>query len=188
MVDIARATKLAIDSFPFNQGAFYGSAAGLATGVGLILDGVAYPLFDENEQLFDTVAGVVYVLTHECDLDAANNRSFNEYALICPIICFREFALEFATNHSEAALFGFIPDLASNRIFRAAFIPPIDRVILPHGGILYLNQICSTHVMSFKTGISRPVCALSQYAQQIIDYKLVNHLFRPKADQLPRLH
>ena len=188
MVDIARASTLAIERFPYNAGAFYGGAAGLALGVGLVFSNVNYPLFDENERLFDTVSGAVYVLTHECDLDAANERAFNEYALICPIICFREFALEFASSHSEGALFGFIPDLAANRIFRAIFVPPINREVLPFGGILYLNQISSTHVSAFRDGEAKLICALSTYAQRIIDYKLTNHLLRPKADQLPVLH
>lgn len=187
MVDVTRATALALAQFPFNAGTFYGSAAGLALGVGLVVDCVAYPLFDESERLFDTVAGPAYVLTHECDIDSANDRAFNDYVLICPIICFATFAREFAADQSESALFGFIPDLAANRIFRALYIPPVHTA-LPYGGILYFNQICSTHVETLRASSARPLCALSQTAQRVIDYKLVNHLLRPKADVLPRLH
>lgn len=187
MVDMARATALALAQFPFNAGAFYGSAEGIALGVGLIVDGVSYPLFDESERLFDTVAGPAYVLTHECDIDAANDRAFSDYVLICPIICFAAFARQFATDQSESALFGFIPDLAANRIYRALYIPPVGAK-LPHGGILYFNQICSTHVEMLRVPFAHPLCAVSQTAQRVIDYKLINHLLRPKADALPRLH
>ncbi len=34
----------------------------------------------------------------------------------------------------------------------------------------------------------RAVCAFSSYARQIMDFKLTNRLFRPKAEPLPRLH
>ena len=187
MVDVARATALALAQFPFNVGAFYGSAAGLALGVGIIIDGATYPLFEENERLFDTVAGPAYVLTHECDIDTANDRAFNDYVLICPILCFATFSREFAAEQSEAALFGFIPDLAANRIFRALYIPPVGTT-LPHGGILYLNQICSTHVDMLRAPSARALCALSQTAQRVVDFKLANHLLRPKTDILPRLH
>jgi hypothetical protein len=186
MLDIAALAKVAVDQFPYQIGAFYGASAGLALGVGLVVDGVTFPLFDEAEGLFDTARGLVYVLTHECDLD--NERAFNDYVLVCPIIGFDVFAEGYAEKLSEGALAGLIPDLAGDRIYRALYVPPISNEVLPFGGIIYFNQICSTHVSSFKVDGAKNVCALSSYAQQIIDMKLTNHLLRPKAEPLPRLH
>jgi hypothetical protein len=186
MIDIAALAKIAIDRFPYQIGAFYGTSAGLALGVGLVVDGIAFPLFDEEEGLYDTAKGLVYVLTHECDLD--NARAFNDYVLICPIIAFDAFARDYAERISEGELQGLVPDLAANRLYRALYVPPISTEIIPFGGIIYLNQICSTHVGSFKADDAKYVCALSSYAQQIVDMKLTNHLLRPKAEPLPLLH
>ena len=186
MLDIAALAKVAVDKFPYQIGAFYGTSAGLALGVGLVVDGITFPLFDEEEALFDTAKGLVCVLTHECDLD--NERAFNDYVLVCPIVGFEEFAKNYAERISEGALAGLIPDLAGDRIYRALYVPPIDKDVLPFGGIIYLNQICSTHVSSFRAEGAKQVCALSSYAQQIIDIKLTNHLLRPKAEPLPQLH
>ena len=188
MVDISRASQHALKNFAFNAGAFYGSAQGLSLGVGLIYDRICFPLYDDEDGLFDTVEGMVYVLTHECDLDQANERHFNKHVLICPVIKFEEFADDFISAQSEGALFGIIPDIAQNNIFRLFYLPPIPRHVavdvLPYGGILFMNQICSTHVNVF---VGEPVCALSMYAVQRFDLKLQNHLFRPKAELLPRL-
>jgi hypothetical protein len=120
--------------------------------------------------LFDTAKGLVYVLTHECDLD--NGRAFNDYVLICPVVGFDQFARDYAEKISEVALQGLVPDLAVDRIYRALYVPPISKEVIPFGGIIYLNQICSTHVSSFKAEGAKQVCALSSYVQQIIDMKL----------------
>lgn len=167
MPDLERALGLAESNFAYKRGAFYGAPDGLALGVGLIYDNIAFPLYDENEHLFDTVSGLVYVLTHECDLDEANERAFNSYALVCPIVCFKEFVEEFSEKSSEEELLKLIPDLAGNRVFRAIYLPAIDNDVLPFGGIVYLNQICSTHVETFRGGDARAVKALSSYAQRI---------------------
>ena len=79
MSAITKAANLAGSNFPYKSGAFYGNCDGLALGVGLLYDSVRYPLFDADSRLFDTVAGLVYVLTHECDVDLNNPRIFNEY-------------------------------------------------------------------------------------------------------------
>lgn len=191
MVDVNKAAEHAIRHFNLNAAAFYGSAAGLSLGVGLIYEGVNFPLFNESEGLFDTAQGLAFILTHECDIDQANERHFNDCVLICPIIKFEEFAVEFADNHSEAALMGLLPDIAQSKVYRVQYLPPIPphvaSHVLPFGGFLYLNQICSTHVTVFRESGSSQTCALSSYALQAIDYKLKNHLFRPKVQILPRL-
>ena len=85
MVDIERAKAIASQKFPYQSGAFYGNCSGLNIGVGLIYDNIPYSIFDRNEKLFDTVAGLVYILSHECDVDEDNPRFFNDDGQICPI-------------------------------------------------------------------------------------------------------
>ena len=186
-LDTIQATKIANDNFCYQAGRFYGSTSGLGLGVGLIYDGVSFPSFDEKQKLFDTLAGLVYVLSHECDVDQGNNRVFNDYVLVCPIIDFAEFVDEFGADQSTDNLKSLIFDLVADKIFRALYIPPISQSVLPSGGIIYFNQIANTHVSSFSNAESRPICALSAYAQVIFDYKLENHLLRPKSDKLPTL-
>jgi hypothetical protein len=121
MLDIASLAKIAVDTFPYQIGAFYGASAGLELGVGLVVSGVTFPLFDEDEQLYDTAKGLVYVLTHECDL--ANERALNDYVLVCPIISFDAFVKEYADRISAAELGNLVPDLAANKIYRALYVP-----------------------------------------------------------------
>jgi hypothetical protein len=135
---------------------------------------------------FDTVEGIVYVLTHECDVAQENERHLNKDVLLCPIIPFENFAQEFVESESEGALFGIIPDIGRDRIYRLFSFPPVQNE-LPHGGILFLNKVASTDVSVFYEGRARALCYLSWYSFQILDYKLHNHLFRPKAEVLPRL-
>lgn len=186
-LDISKAVSLAQRNFPYKAGAFYGAADGLSLGIGIIYQGVRFPLFDDGPRLFDTVEGLAYVLTHECDVDPSNDRHFNKDVLICPIILFGDFAEEFSTCFNEGALFGILPDIAADRIYRVFYFPPSFVDVLDRGGLIFLNQICSTHVDEFSDGRAQPVCALSDYAQNILDKKLQNHLLRPKVEMLPRL-
>ena len=184
MVDLNNIAKVAQETFKYATGAFYGHVGLRSLGVGLIYDGIRYAIFDEQEKLFDTVSGLVYVLTHECDIDADNQRAFNNYVLICPIINLETIVSEFAMIKSDDYIINITKDLVSDKIFRALYFPPYDSEQIPQGGVLYLNQIASTHVSAFGEAEARPICALSSYAQQIVDLKLQNHLFRPKAESL----
>lgn len=186
MIDIARASATAVDSFPYNWTEFYGDASSLSVGVGLVYDRIRYPLFSPTARAFDTVEGLVYVLTHECDIDRSNQRHFNDMVLVCPIIPFDDFAKEYAEKFSPAAVFGFLPALAGDTVYRAFYLPPRYGSELDRGGILYLNQICSTHIDEFQSAEATAVCALSEYGQNILDQKIKNHLLRPKDETLPR--
>ena len=95
--------------------------------------------------------------------------------------------MEFAEQKGEGSLFGLIPDLSSDRIFRAMYIPPIPQRI-EYGGILYLNSICPVHVSEFELPGSGPLTAFSEKALTIFDFKLENLVFREKEQILPRLH
>ena len=187
MADLQKAVGLARDSFPYKEGAFYGSSVGLSLGVGLIYDRVRHPLFDAGSRLFDTVEGLAYVLTHECDVDQANERHFNDLVLICPIVPFEIFVNEYTTTYSESALHGLLPSIAGDRVFKVFYFTPGCGTSLASGGLIFLNQICSTHIGEFDAERAIPLCALSGYAQHILDLKLQNHLLRPKAESLPRL-
>jgi hypothetical protein len=181
MIDLAKVTS---NYFRYDTGAFYGQTAGLDLGVGLIYDNIPFATFDTNEQLYDTAIGLVYVLSHECDVDQENSRFLNDDVLICPIIDFNNFAQTFATAFPEK-VDQLLIDLVGDKIYRAIYIPPINASVLPLGGILYFNQIGNTHVSCFEGQTATPVCAMSAYAQSIIDKKLENHLLRPKSQFLP---
>ena len=187
MVNTVQAQKFAIEKFRYKGGAFYGSPKELSLGVGLIYRNVRYPLYEAPSGLYDTVEGTAYILTHECDVDQKNERAFNEYVLLCPIIPFSDFIEEYSESNSEDALFSIISDLVSDRIYRVFYLPHGPGDELEAGGLVYLNQICSTHVSQFRNLNAKPVCALSDYAQSIFDNKLQNHLLRPKDETLPRL-
>lgn len=188
MADTQRIDTLIRKYCPYNVGAFYGSAQNLSVGAGLIYHGVRVPEFDPERQIFDTYERPVYVLTHECDIDQANDRHFNESVIICPVTPINVLADTFSDLTSEGAFFGMLPDIAADRVFRVFLLPPGMPGELAQGGVLELNTLCSTHVSEFRQSRVAPVCALSQYAQTILDRKLLNHLLRPKSDILPRLN
>lgn len=180
-----------MQKYRYNSGIFYGTAAGLDLGAGLIYRDVIFPAYNAETQHFDTVAGAAYILTHECDVDPVNRRHFNTEVAVLPIILFEEFCEFYATEYSRGALFAFIDNLAKDDVSRLMYIPPIPSHVahfLPAGGVIYLNNICSSPTSCFADGIAAPICALSDYALRVVDMKLENHLRRPKAQLLPRLH
>jgi hypothetical protein len=181
----ADVAKKALLSFKHDIGKFYGSPAGMALGTGLIFDGIRFPAYDQEQKIFSTLEGPVLVLTHECDVDRANQRSFNELVIVCPIIKFDDWAEAQMELNGESGLLNTAHDLAAGNIFRVGFLPPME--ILPLGGLLYLNQLSHTHAEVFGFSSAKVVASLSSYSMRILDYKLQNHLFRPKSDQLPRM-
>jgi hypothetical protein len=182
-------SKLALDNFGFqNPGAFYGAAPDTGVGAGLIYSKVIFPLFDLNNRVFDTVEGSAYVLTHECDVDAANNRHFNDHVVICPLIPLEDFVALYEAEFGEDKLRVFLTSLAKNEVVRVFFLPPAPQgAALLHGALLYLNQLCSAHISVFENDDAAALCALSSYALDRLDWKLQNLLFRPKVDTLPLL-
>jgi hypothetical protein len=165
-------------------GRFFGSPAGLHLGAGLVYVNVLFPEYSEPDGLFDTVEGTVYVLTNECDIDPANDRDFNTHTLLCPIIPFEVFVHAYQEKSGEDRLVDFLMRLAQRDIYRVIYIPHIGDA-LPFGGLMYLNQISSTHVRSFAEGAASAVAAVTPYGLEFIDRALQNILFRPKAEILP---
>lgn len=168
-----------------DTGIFYGPATGLAPGTGLILTNVEFPAYQLDEDRFVVWAGLVLVLSHECDLDQDNKRLLNELVLICPVRRL-EALVDMAeeAGYSDNAFTTFLGNLASRRVSRAIYFPPLPEV-LPYGGFIYLNQLTHTSVMRLSAEAADTVTALSAYAMQSVDYVLLEHLFRDKTDRLP---
>lgn len=182
-MEIERARDLVASKALDRAEVFYGPHAGLALGTALIIDGVEFPLFDLAADRFAVLKGLVYVLSHECDLDPANERFLNDSALVCPIVALEAFVAEATSAGLEDHLVGgFLGHLAVRNVSRATYMPPIADQ-LPSGGFMYFNRIVSTSVKRLEAG-SR-VCALTAYGLTTVDMALENHLRRPKADPLP---
>lgn len=162
-------------------GRFYGARSGLSLGAGLLYEGVRCPLYNLEDGLFDTVESTTYVLTHECDVDSANERSFNDFVLVSPIIPISDFVDEYLESFGEPEMLGnFLAQVAKRLVSRVVYLPPIAG--LDQGGLLYLNNLASTHVSSFE-GVD-PFACVSAYGLHQIDQAVTNHLLRPKADRL----
>lgn len=184
-MDVAQAHSIISAAARDDAGNFYGPPAGLALGAGLILSNVEFPTYQPDEDRFVVWAGPVLVLSHECDLDQGNQRLLNDLALVCPVRRL-EAIVEMAAEagYSDADMRAFLGNLAARRVSRAMYFPPIPDA-LPYGGFIYLNQFTHTSVKRLSAGSAERVTALSAYAMQSVDYVLLEHLFRDKADQLP---
>lgn len=164
-------------------GKFFSANPKLSVGAGTIYGNVRYPLLDTDQNIFDTVSGLVYVLTHECDVAQDNVRIFNSDLLICPIIPLEDFVAEYEEKLPHEQLIAFVVSLASRDVSRVIYIPTIPDA-LPYGGLLYLNQISSTNLSVFKLEDVKHVSAVTAYGLTIIDQAIQNHLLRPKAERL----
>jgi len=182
------AHKILAENLVFDSGKFYGAASSLNTGVGQIYTGIRYPLYNPENNLYKTVEGSVYVLTHECDLDQKNNRPFNTDVLICPIIDFSEFIKNYGVSLPNDVLTSFLCRLAKREVSRVIYIPQYNHQ-LKYGGLLYLNQITNTHISSLSMENANRTCSVTAYGLRIIDHAISQHLLRPKSEDLPlRLH
>ena len=148
---VSKFSNLAQNSFQLSIASrFYGSRDDLQIGTGLIFDGILFPIFDESSQRFQTAQGLVLVLTHECDVDQSNDRFFNDSVLVCPIINMETLVEGFSKMNALTNLEGLLPEIGKNNVFRVQYLPPIEQH-LDFGGYLYLNQITSTFVTTFRT-------------------------------------
>lgn len=167
---------------PIDVGKFYGSKGHLALGAGLFYDRVLSPLYDEKEKLFVTVRRPVYVLTHECDVDQANARPFNDFACFCPVIPLPLFLKRYQEKWpDEEQLKRFLANVGNRSVGRLIYVPPVGE-LLKFGGLVYLNNIDSTHISAFD-GLE-PFAALSAYGLRELDIGLRYSLLREKADTI----
>lgn len=81
-MDLQRAREILVGPTPEAEGSFYGSPEGLSLGRGLVIAGVPFPALRPDGSGFSVQAGLVYVLSHECDLEATNVRFLNGNALV----------------------------------------------------------------------------------------------------------
>jgi hypothetical protein len=174
-----------------HSGAWYGSAAKLAPGVGVIFNGVPYPIFNPETGRYQVHSGLVLILTHECDIDQDNIRAMNRSLLIAPLIKMSAFAANFsATAELQEAARALAREIPANRVHRLMYLPPPSELLhvndFPLGAFIYFNGITNADVSHLTTTGARAVCALSESGLYAIDTRLKNHLFRSKSEQLPR--
>lgn len=182
-MDLEQALGVLARTMRADRGRFYGAALGLALGKGLIYSAIAFPAYDDANGLYATLEGEILVLTHECDVEPANEKLFNEYVLICPIIKVEALVEQLdAEGDSEEYKRAFLGNLAARNIPRLIYLPPCDA--LTNGGAVYLNQITHSHVSAFQQPGIQPSSALSIFGLRDVEYALENHLLRPKADRL----
>ncbi|MBT3054928.1 MAG: hypothetical protein KME69_08665 [Candidatus Thiodiazotropha sp. (ex Codakia orbicularis)] len=171
-----------IRSSVYDYGKFYGTSID-DIGAGQIYTGIRFPIFNDDELIFDTVEGIALILSHECDISLENKRPFNNSALLCPVIPIQIFLHVVTDSMDEDRVRTLFADIGRDRIYRLIFIPPIEDS-LPFGGVIYLNQITNTDVKAITMETVGLAGTLSSYGLRIIDNKITNHLLRPKASQL----
>jgi hypothetical protein len=168
-----------------DPGIFYGDAS-LPLGAGLLLRRCPYALGDDSDLKFKTALGFALVLTHECDVDPDNERMFNDIVLVLPIIPLEQFCQQMEKERGVGSWGGILEKIAENVVFRVMYIPPVPQHLghgtLGHGGILYFNTISHAPIKWFDKYSTKSLCSLSAPGQRALDYRLENHLFRPKAD------
>lgn len=182
-MDVQTAHGLIFERIRTPSGHFYSSAGDLAIGAGLILKGVRFPVYNQEDHLYDTARGIAYILTHECDLDPSNVRLFNDHVLLCPIIRFEEFVTKCQTLIRDDELRSFLAQLAAHEINRVVYMPTLGED-LPYGGLLYLNQICNCHISAMSERHATKIGSVTQKGLYEIDIALENHLRRPKVQWL----
>jgi hypothetical protein len=182
-MELAEAYNL-INGPAHNVGRFYGPAAGFDLGAGLILQNVAFPLYSVAEQDFEIVEGLVYILSHECDIDQANERPYSDLATLCPIIpleaAFEKY-LERRSSNEAGAFFG---NVGKRLVERITYIPAIAEH-LPYGGLLYFGMLSHTHVDELSNERVLRCAAVSMYGLQSIDAALQQAFAKPKAQASP---
>lgn len=183
-MDVDKAFAILSTHRAVNPGKFYGPTNALSLGVGQFYSGISFPIFDEDHRVFVTAIGTVYLLTHECDIDQSNRRPFNTELLVCPIIDFRSFVEEYQSVLGQPDFVSLLARLGRREVYRLVYIPHFPPA-LPYGGLLYLNQLTSTHICAFDDPNARRICTVTSYGLREIDNALQNLLLRPKADALP---
>jgi hypothetical protein len=109
-------------------------------GAGQIYSKVRMPIWDSGAAIFDTYEGCGIILSHECDIDPANIRPFNDLALILPVIPLEAILKELAAVLAQGQLESFLAKVGEDKVSRVMFLPLYcDQ--LKNGGLLYLNQI-----------------------------------------------
>lgn len=173
-------------------GAFYGRADNLAPGAGVIYSGVTFPDFNSDTGRFAARRGAILVLTHECDIDPANARDFNENFVFAPLIPLTALASEYENLKRKDAARSLVVETARDKVNRLLFLPPVSTEYfnapeLALGALVFWNWLSNTHVSQLKTQGVRALCALSEHGMNVADRRFQEHFLRPKSERLPQL-
>lgn len=182
-MEAAAAHAIIAEHLDYDPGKFYSGAEGLPVGAGSIYSAVRMPFFDKDSALYYTSAESGYVLSHECDIDPANDRPFSDLVLVCPIIPLEEWIPTYLEDHSEADLISLLAHIGKRNVSRVFYLPPLPPT-LQHGGLMYLNQITHAHVSALSFEAAQRIASVTEYGLQKLDHMIQNHLLRPKATPL----
>lgn len=159
-------------------GSFFGSPDEIELGAGLIFENVRYPRYVPDSEVFATVEGLIYIVSHECDVNINNNRPFNDDIAIVPIIPFENFVEDFLNvavpDGNQQSL---LQNLIHNNISRLFYLPPFPN--RRFSGVIFFNQIASTKLSAIKNSRVSRTISLSELGRRRLDYMLLNHFFRP---------
>lgn len=183
-MDARAAFEIATKNLPPAAERFYGIATEAGMGTGMMLSNVAYPAYLAEHGRFGIVEGIVIVLTHECDLDLANERVLNNAAVICPVIPLEQFVAALGEMLDDDAAEKLLSNITSRNVNRLLYLPIVPDV-LPMGGYLYLNLLTSTHRSKLEGEEVARLCMMSGDGLRELDHAIERHFRRPKADRLP---
>lgn len=176
------AYSLVIRSYPGEVGRFYFPGTLLALGKGEILKDAIFAMFDEQRKTYRMAEGIAYVLTHECDVEEANQRIYNDDLLVCPLIPLEVVVEELEAELTEEQLTSFLSNLGARNVSRLIYFPPV-RECFPFGAVMFLNRITNAPVGVLRTRSSL-ICALTGFGLTEVESALHNHLLRPKSERL----
>ena len=140
----------------------------------MIYSGVSFPIFNTGSARYEVLRGTVVVLTHECDVEQANQKPFNSDLIFAPIGRFDDFFTELRETKGEDEAKAYLGDLCRDRISQLFYFPPFGEMAT--GGIVYLNRIGTSHLSQFQRDGVAAVSALSAYGYQRLGWSLANHL------------
>lgn len=179
------ALKAALNAMTTDPDRFYGPAFRLPLGAGILLRDCPLPVPDDTGPAYRTGLGHALVLTHECDIDPDNDRSFNDSVLVLPITPLDLFCEQYDMEHGAGAWGGLVPKIAGGEVFRLMYLPPVPAHIAPsalsQGGIVNFNTIGSAPLPWLQHFGTQRVCSLSAIGLRFLDFKIETHLYRPKA-------
>ena len=182
------ALELCIRNLRNDPARFYGPAAGLPLGAGILLRECLLALPHATELRFETGVGLALVLTHECDIDQTNERYFNDKLLVCPIIPLDVFCAECEDEDGTGSWGGILREIVRDTVYRVMYLPPVPGSAacpeMEAGGIVCLNHLSPCRVEWITNLSEQAVCSLSALGLRAFDIKLTNHLFREKATSL----
>jgi hypothetical protein len=182
-MDVAEGHAILAEHLDYDSGKFYSNLTDLPIGAGSIFSAVRLPFFDTQTALFYTSAESGYVLSHECDIDPANDRPFSDLVVICPIIPLEEWIPTYLEDHSDDDLSSLLAHIAKRNVSRVFYLPALPPA-LEFGGLMYLSQIAHTHVSALSDHGAQCLGSVTEYGLQKVDHMLQHHLLRPKAVRL----